>query len=255
MQCEKFESRLQDLLDQRLRPERDPALVDHAESCEGCREMLALQEQMFSGLAMLEVPTLDAAFSQRVMKEYREEILTAELAPLPSKRFAFNWKMLTGALAASLLVGALIVAMRNNNVPVPAPVIVQPPPKVVPVPEKPVDAPSVAVTPVETPSKVEVPFETLPTGEIVQLVESADEILDGRTTGRMIREVTSMQEVPEVEKQIPGFRPLASGFSSTLGMVRKTLPGGRDGQRRTPKASPMTKPQAEFSANEGVELA
>ena len=54
-----------------------------------------------------------------------------------------------------------------------------------------------------------------------------------------------------VEEHVPGVRPLVSSFSSTFGMVRKTLPGGREGQsRRAPKNPPMTKPQAEFSREE-----
>ena len=50
MQCEKFEARLQDLLDQRARPEFDERLLEHAETCENCRETLWLQEQLFTGL-------------------------------------------------------------------------------------------------------------------------------------------------------------------------------------------------------------
>lgn len=98
MQCETFEGRLHELLDERERPESDALLREHALVCSGCAEKLASQEALFAGLAKAEIPALSADFTQRVLANRRPE-----LRHWFSRRFALSLLV----LAAVLLVAAL----------------------------------------------------------------------------------------------------------------------------------------------------
>ena len=51
MRCAEFESRLNDLLDRRMRPDADALLGAHARKCESCGELLFAQELLFEGLS------------------------------------------------------------------------------------------------------------------------------------------------------------------------------------------------------------
>lgn len=256
MQCEKFEARLQDLLDQRQRPECDAQLLEHADACDNCRETLILQEQMFAGLELWETPTLDDAFAARVVAQaVAQPRVVAKHDSTKTGRSSLPWKLVAGALAASLLVGVVTVASRwNNAAPKPHNVAKQTPGNIAP------PAPAPEIEPDKTPNiapsaeqAVATSAGTLPDHLAAQWVENAPELLDGRATGRMIREVTySLPEVGNMEDSIPGLRPITSSFSLTIGLVRKTLPGGREQpQREDSKAAPPTKPQAEVSRDDG----
>ncbi len=71
MQCVEFESRLNHLLDERLLPAVDNSLVEHAQSCADCSELLAAHELLLEGVQALPAAHLgDAerqAFAQRVV--------------------------------------------------------------------------------------------------------------------------------------------------------------------------------------------
>ena len=47
MNCQQFDDRLQLLLDNRVTPESDIALVEHAEDCTSCRQILLTQARLF----------------------------------------------------------------------------------------------------------------------------------------------------------------------------------------------------------------
>jgi hypothetical protein len=256
MQCERFETRLQELLDQRERPECDALLLEHADACDHCRETLLLQEQMFAGLEMWEAPQPSRGFAESVVAQSATVTKASQPAALGAR---FPWKVLTGALAASLLIGVVTVASRWTNAPPAVPekvndhVVTHPPVKVAP-------APTPAPDPVS--EIVQAPHSPMPEGSFqehlaVQWVENAPELLDGRNTGRMIREVTSsLPEVSGVEDNIPALRPITNGFNLTIGMMRKTLPGGRETlPREQPKPERVLKPQAEVARDGHVDVA
>lgn len=247
MHCEKFEARLQDLLDERLPPECDSALMAHAEQCEACREMLGLCEQMFSGLEVWEAPPLADGFAARVVALAQQPAATVQ--PAPQKQTAtFAWKLLSGVLAASLLVGLSTLALyQNRSASSPQANMAEATPLPTVAPQT-----HVAISPaMASPTVGPAPLQA---GELAQLVESADGFFDGRTTGRMIREVTSsLPEVPLVDEQIPGLRPITNSFSLTFTIVRKTLPGRREATpREDEKPAAPLKPQAEFSRDDSV---
>lgn len=245
MQCEKFEARLQDLLDQRERPELDARLLDHAETCDNCRETLALQERLFTGLELFEPPALSEAFAARVVARHQADLPTTAHA---SQSQRLMWRLFAGMLAASVLVAVVTFAMRERPAALEptseiaeqtppqslAPSIVQAAPQPAPLPPTPV-APR--------------PDVLLQNRLALQFVGTAPEFLDGQATGRMIREVTtSFPEVAVMEENIPGIRPITSSFSLTIGMVRRTLPGGQENtERAAPKPQTPVKPQAELS--------
>lgn len=261
MHCEKFEARLQDLLDRRECPQLDAQLVEHADACEPCRETLLVQEQLFAGLDLWEAPPAPEGFATRVVAQHLRQHAIATAAPAAANG-GLAIKLLAGALAASLLLTVIGFAVRQNRgAPdaVPAPEVVQQDAV-----EPPTNAPITVESPTET-KVVQSPQLPGPEPEIavdqqllnqhpaMQFVSSAPELLDGHATGRMIREVTtSLPEVKVVEETIPGLRPITSSFGMTIGMVRRTLPGGSDSSpREAPKQQPPVKPQAEVVRDDG----
>ncbi len=112
MRCDKFENRLQLLLDQRRVPERDSQLVAHAQRCTACREVLSLQSQLFDALELVEIPELPAEFAHNVV---------ALVQPAPNvdrvwPRFRIAPILL--AVAATLLLALLptaIIWLRSNG--------------------------------------------------------------------------------------------------------------------------------------------
>lgn len=250
MQCEKFEARLHDLLDQRSAPECDPLLLEHAEQCDGCRELLSIQEQMMLGLELWEVPPPPADLPRRSVARYLHELPTA--ATVVERRSASIfpvWKVVSAAVAASLLIAVVTAGylLRQSEQAPAAPVAhdVSPPPTDVRV------APEAFVD--QRPVQYHRGQVAAPIGPEVLSAFDPDELLDGRRTGRMIREVTAnFPEVP-VNEEIPALRPITQSFSVTIGMMRKTLPGGREAPRpRNEKPQPQ-KPQAEYSPGDAFE--
>lgn len=257
MQCEKFESRLQDLLDQRERPEYDALLLDHAESCENCRETLMLQEQLFSGLDLWETPRMSDGFAQRVVEQHLSEVNQVQLPERGGGSGPIAWKVFAGTVAASLLVGCIVASAwySANRAALPQPTVVETPAPQLPVAPEVKTPVQVVEQPLVSPEPTS-PEHASPDYLAMQFVSSAPELFDGHATGRMIREVTtSLPEVATVEENIPALRPITSSFSQTIGIVRKTLPGGREAPNRAePKPEPTLKPQAELSRDDGQVL-
>ncbi len=73
MKCVEFESRLNDLLDERRSPGRDRGLSQHAELCAGCADLLAAHETLLEGVAALPAvrlrPAEQQAFVHRIAAE------------------------------------------------------------------------------------------------------------------------------------------------------------------------------------------
>jgi hypothetical protein len=57
MHCRDFESRLNDILDDRGQPRADAQLVAHADGCDPCRQLLDGQQVLFDGLKQRQFPT------------------------------------------------------------------------------------------------------------------------------------------------------------------------------------------------------
>jgi hypothetical protein len=227
MLCEKFEERLQELLDERMSPDGDEALLSHAELCDNCRDLLGLQEQLFAGLDACELPPLRAGFARDVVAE--AGVIVAEAvtpAPTSNGRRAWHpaWVVAGVALAVMLLVAIVPMARWMGTA---APVAKEPQDRstisaVDLANDEKVSTPVVPDEP-ETPSAIRFSPE-----ELAAMAKNADELLSGRPAGEMVRNLSSrLPEVPGERsvEQIPGLRPIASSFSLTFGMVRRTIPG------------------------------
>jgi hypothetical protein len=73
MSCEKFEIRLQALLDERLRPEDDAPLRSHADGCPSCGARLAAQAALWDGLASRPEPQPSVDFVDRVLRNVEHD--------------------------------------------------------------------------------------------------------------------------------------------------------------------------------------
>jgi hypothetical protein len=71
MLCEKFDTRLHEVLDQRERPELDARLRDHALACDDCADKLAAQVSLFDGLRADPAPVPGRDFTDRVLASVR----------------------------------------------------------------------------------------------------------------------------------------------------------------------------------------
>jgi hypothetical protein len=107
MQCERFERRLHQVLDERGRPEDDPSLRRHADSCPACRGMLASQQALWVGLAELEPPQPPADFVDCVLRNHADHASSVAKPPLAvPRRRALSFAPWAAA-AAILIVPAI----------------------------------------------------------------------------------------------------------------------------------------------------
>ena len=92
MQCEEFETRLNELLDARSGPERDAPLAAHAETCGSCRALLAAERIMLE--------RFQADLRPAVSPEFTRQVLARSRFSRPRRQYVL------AALAASLLIAA-----------------------------------------------------------------------------------------------------------------------------------------------------
>jgi hypothetical protein len=98
MQCVQFETRLNELLDERLSPELEPAIQWHASECASCAALLQAHECLLVGVESLELPELKPGLAVRV---------AAELSRGPrSAPRTWSWWLPAAAAALLLSVGA-----------------------------------------------------------------------------------------------------------------------------------------------------
>ncbi|MEX0939284.1 MAG: hypothetical protein WDZ59_15585 [Pirellulales bacterium] len=105
MQCEKFESQLNEVLDRRAMVENEAELVRHARVCDRCGELLAGYETLLDGVELLHVPEINVDLGERVV---------AELARDRASAGAWRSPAVIGglfALAAALMLAAVPLAL------------------------------------------------------------------------------------------------------------------------------------------------
>lgn len=119
MRCAEFESRLNDLLDERRGWNADRRLVEHARGCGECRNLAAAYEAVVVGLEQSRIPDPGERITKKVLADVAASLpepVAAKLPPLsPAGGRAGRGWLLSGrvwavaALAASVL---LAVALR-----------------------------------------------------------------------------------------------------------------------------------------------
>jgi hypothetical protein len=98
VRCEEFETRLNDLIDERVEPSADATLAAHAAECAACATLLREYAALLNGVTMLPRPAVPAGLSLRVVADWRA---------VP-RREAFRPRVrVLLAMAAALLVAAI----------------------------------------------------------------------------------------------------------------------------------------------------
>ncbi len=123
MRCAEFESRLNEVLDERLGLDSDPELVDHAQRCQPCRSLASSYEAIVTGLEQAKLPEASPALTARIVsalpasaaESARPDVIRgsfgARRPSLPSsdgKRRGSGWRRTLVGLAAA---AALLVAV------------------------------------------------------------------------------------------------------------------------------------------------
>lgn len=117
MRCDEFESRLEEILDERLSPASDPLLKEHAALCAECRHRAAAYESMLVGLGLCQAPSWDdPELSERVLAEIRRPAL---LHLVHSRPWTFATALL--ATAALILVVVSLSLRPRGDAPQPGP--------------------------------------------------------------------------------------------------------------------------------------
>jgi hypothetical protein len=104
MKCAEFEDRLNEVLDQRQRPEWHSELRLHFDSCARCRDLTAAYGLLLDGFHALPRPEPPADLSERVLDAYRAQ-------PSMTRPVV----MAGGLLAAAAAVLLLVVPLATSN--------------------------------------------------------------------------------------------------------------------------------------------
>ena len=227
MRCREFEDRLNDVLDQRLSPERDASLLRHAGECGSCRQVLDGQAALFTGLRRLNTPALSSRFAADVL--VRAGATAVERAPREERSKTIKWLAVVVGLvsiAAVLLVGVWIgLSGRNPAGPTVVKKDANPAPK------------NIEVAKNSLPSKVSRPPAV---ANIVKppSIEPQKTVRDYEQYREAINSLaaqlpSAVERIDEVQQSTPAIRPLRASFSMAIGTLQKTIPNR--GLKREPR--------------------
>ena len=114
MQCAEFETRLNDLLDERLSPSVDSCLVEHAQSCACCSELLFTHELLLEGVQALPAARLSDVERQAFAHRVVAEVGSSPVAPFRSSAEVelASWRPanLARRAASPMAIGSLVLA-------------------------------------------------------------------------------------------------------------------------------------------------
>jgi hypothetical protein len=223
MHCRDFESRLNDILDDRGQPRADAQLAAHAQGCDSCRQLLAGQQALFAGLKHRPLAAaVSTAFAERVVAQSGA---TSEAAVVLAHRVspARAWWALATVLstaAAVLLVVSLIWQARRGNAPGPDNNLVNRDPA--------------------TPAHDRLAPQRRSAGSSLAMSQS-DWLIEAPRLPSHIRGSyrgtldylavalpETVQRLDEVEHYAPGIRPIRISFGLMFDALWRTLPGSRD---------------------------
>jgi hypothetical protein len=125
MHCERFKSRLNFVLDERLDPQADSLLRGHARRCADCADLLEAHVELFSAVDQLPHPRPRADFSFRVMAAFESaELATAtplvSVAPksdVPHRLKPSRWAFGGLAAAAAAVIGIVMTSSAVGPAP------------------------------------------------------------------------------------------------------------------------------------------
>lgn len=105
MKCDEFETHLDEILDERRRPEWDAQLREHSACCPRCRDLASAYGVLFEGFRSLKLPAAPADMSTRVLEAYlaRPRLALPAKAALPAAAAAAVLSTAAAVLVAVFL--------------------------------------------------------------------------------------------------------------------------------------------------------
>jgi len=229
---------MNDVLDQRLPPERDSLLLRHAGECHACHQLLAGQAALLAGVELLETPPLSTNFVTAVLAQSREIPLVLEMnTPRISKK---KWLgVLAGfvSLAAVVLVAVWIGTSRQQDPAGPAAVKPASPlaPKTIEVAKN--SIPPKPSTPTSIAKAVSPPRIAPPPVVAKEEYQEYRDAINSITA----QLPSAVEKIDEVQQSTPAIRPLRASFSMAIGTLQRTIPS-----RTTKRDTRPTKPDSGF---------
>jgi hypothetical protein len=217
MQCHEFENRLNAVLDERNEPEADPRLTAHARDCPPCRQLLAGQRALFTGLRQSIAPPLKARFAQQVVARAGTP-QPASISPAPRRVWLAVGALLASAAAALLAVSLLWYARRGG--PDVAPDSSGQSSSVV------TDSPSEKQRGGSQQGRNVGSFALAQPGWIIEAPRLPDHV---QTSIDHLPETlpATIERINQVERVAPGMRPIWRSFAFLWDALRHALPGAR----------------------------
>ena len=236
MRCREFEDRMNDVLDQRLPPERDALLLRHAGECRSCHQLLAGQATLLAGVELLETPPLSTNFVTAVLVQSRETPVAREMNPQRSGKK--KWlRILAGlvSLAAVVLVAVWIGMSRQEDPARPTAVKPASPPA-----PKTIELAKDSTPP--TPSAPSIAKAVAPP-RVAPPVAAKEEYQEYRDAINSFTAQlpSAVEKIDEVQQSTPAIRPLRASFSMAIGTLQRTIPS-----RTTKRDTRPTKPDSGF---------
>jgi hypothetical protein len=221
MHCHEFESRLNDVLDDRGQPRADGQLVAHAQHCDSCRQLLAGQQALFAGLKHRPLAaTVLTGFADRVVAQSGQAVQVAQRVS-PARAW---WAVATvlSTAAAVLLVVSLVWQARRGNLPRPDHNIVNNGPSIpTPLPKR--GAPRNGLAMSQADWLIEAP----------RLPSHIRGSYRGTLDNLAVALPETVQQLDHVEHYAPGIRPIRISFGLMIDALWRTFPGSRDEDRPT----------------------
>jgi hypothetical protein len=219
MRCDAFESRLNELLDRRMRPEYDARLSAHACECPRCAETLAIQQLVIAGITD---PCDDPApdISRRVARR----VWPAPTADRRGRRAtAIRRGWIIAALAASVTVAAMPFMRGRNESVTQTALTTTAPPVIVetsPAPEQP-DTSSSATAPFD--ESID-PFTGMARGLGQSVARSMAHVPGVSSAVGPVALIEPAVLPDELAEHWETLRPLAAPVAAVVDALRKSLP-------------------------------
>jgi hypothetical protein len=234
MHCHEFESRLNDVLDQRGNPHADPRLADHAQQCEDCRARLAGSRVLLGGLSRLSLPALPRDFARRVVaRAVGNPSAPQHLASRPPSRAWLAAGVLLASAAAALMAISIVwYARRAGENFVERASEVQPiPPGASSRPGRLRRGPATFAM---TGGNLLIEAPRLPSLRNYR----------GAIDNLAVTLPQTVEQLDQVEQLAPGIRPIRRSFVMVWDTLRRTIPGSKTDEPSPPKSRTSHLPAA-----------
>jgi hypothetical protein len=222
MHCREFESRLNDILDDRGPPRADTQLAAHAEACEACRRLLDGQQALWNGLVQRPLPSTSAGFARRVVQQAAPEVVISRGAF--ARRIWWALATVLSTAAAVLLVVSIVWQARRGSAPQPG--------------ESVVNVPNTTPT---TPNRAAPGGLAMAHGDWLIEAPRLPSRIHGTYRGTIDNLAVTLPEtarrLDEVEHYAPGIRPIRISFGVLLDALWRTIPGSHEDSPRSTRTS------------------